>query len=243
MLVVVTLLLVVAWPVGADRYVCQWGDLPPTYVPDANEMSISFDGAGGGLITPTAQTLSLMPAVVPGPVITITVPADLNVLAARVVTATPPANQTDLPTTLTDLLAPSAGPPTPEFLASLQRIYSATAQPETDAIWDRYQREDASLAVDQRVGNAVVKYVVELNRPPNGDSTARPDLLKPNATRGTVRATNGVGVRAKPWGPSGGPALPPGASVEIIPPAEGPWYQIRTAGGTGWVAGLWLDMQ
>lgn len=236
------LALCLAQPLSAERYAVQFGFLPPIYTPDSTEMSLRFDGASAGFQAPTLA--NPVPLAIPSaaPVAAVVVPADPNPALSRVTTSASaaPAN---MPGTLNDLTPGPIGAPTPEFIAALNRVYSSSVQEEVDAVWAKFQSEPDSLPIDQRVGNAVVKFMVQLGTSPGADSSARPDLLKPNATRGTVRSANGLGVRASPWGPPGGAALGSGATVEIIPPADGPWYQVRSGSGTGWVAGLWLDLQ
>lgn len=233
--------LALAPAVRADRYVIQIGDLPPTYVGDATEYCTALEPQSG-MTPPTAKSLSALtvPATVARPGVTVT-PESVG-LASRVATEVPqrqPGEQLDT----TELIEPPTTPPTAEFRDQLARIYSITAPDEIDAIWMWCEREPADLPFGSRVGNAVVRHILALDKPLAGDSTARPDLLKPNATRGTVRANNGVSIRGQPWGAGTGNNIPTGASLEIIPPADGPWYQVRSASGTGWVCGLWLDLQ
>lgn len=236
------LALCLAQPLSADRYAVQFGFLPPSYVPDSTDMSLHFDAATAGFQAPTlANPVPLAIPAAPA-IAAVTVPADPNPALARVTTGQPTA-LLNMPETLADLVPAPSGPPSAEFIAALNRVYSSSVQAEVDAVWGKFQSEPDSLPIDQRVGNAVVKFIIQLGRSPGSDSSARPDLLKPNATRGTVRSANGLGVRSSPWGPPGGAALGSGATVEIVPPAEGPWYQVRSGSGTGWVAGLWLDLQ
>ena len=226
-------------PAFADRYVCRWGDLPEIYTPDSVEMAMHFDGARGGLRPPTTQLPITLPALAAVPAVNVTVPIDPNAAMSRVVTAAAPTTATVV-TRGADLAPPNPGPPSQAFIDALKKVYSASVQAEVDQVWGLFQREPAALPIDQRVGNAVVRFIVRLGKAPGADSTARPDLLKPNATRATVRSANGVGVRSAPWGAPGGAALGSGASIELVPPATGPWYQVKSG---GWVAGIWLDLQ
>lgn len=225
-----------ASPALAERYICQWGNLNEIYTPDAIEMARSIEAAAGGMQPASASIPLNLPALGPIPAVAVTIQADPNAAMNRIVTQ-PASTQPIVATRGADLVPPDPGPPSAEFNAALDRIYSEAVQAERVSIWGLFQREPASLAVDQRVGNAVVKFLVRLGQ---ARGSARPDLLKPNSVRGTVRSANGLGVRSQPWGPAGGAAIGGGAGVDLVPPANGPWYQLRSG---GWVAGIWLDLQ
>jgi hypothetical protein len=223
----------------AERYAVQLNDGPTIYVGDCNEALTNYEPATG-MKAPTPQSLAAL--VVPAAPAPPAVPAGSSTLGARVETA----GQDPTPGTegdLTDVTDPVPMPPDAAFMEALNRVYTITDQNEINAVWAWFQKESPGLALDQRVGNSVVRFIMAVNKAPTGDTNAAPDKLKPEATRGVVRSSNGVGVRASPWGPSGGAAIPSGASLEIIPPAQGPWYKVRTGGGEGWVAGVWLDLQ
>lgn len=232
----VMLALALVAPAFADRYICKWGDLPEIYTPDARSMAGSIEAAAGGMRPASIQIPLALPALGPIAAVNITIPADPNAAMNRIVTQAPPTTATVV-TRGADLAPPSPGPISPEFNAALDRIYSQAVQAEREQIWGLFQREPTTLPLDQRVGNAVVKFLVRVGTA-RGD--ARPDLLKPNSTRGTVRSSNGIGVRSQPWGPPQGAAIGGGAGVDLVPPAQGPWYQLRSG---GWVAGIWLDLQ
>lgn len=134
---------------------------------------------------------------------------------------------------------PPTTPPSAAFLADLANNYSITDQANITALWKWYLKEPSNLDNGEKTGNSVIRQIMAVGGPLVPTSSARPDLLRPNATRGTVRSANGVVSRSTPWGKSGA-SLGQGTSVTIIPPANGVWYNVE---GVGWVCGLWLDLR
>jgi len=220
----------------------QFGDLPPSWVPDSKSLGASLNLVGGGAyLPPSAATLALLnqfPAPNTPVVITIAPPKNPATLKAP---TTPAANPpTHVQSSLDTQLKTPTTTPSAAFTALLKTVYNCTDPKELAILWKRFGTEPASLSLAERVGNAVVKQIVETKRTVAGDSMARPDLLKPAATRGTVRSANGVGVRATPFGTSAGQSLANGSAVDLVPPAQGPWYHLKSG---GWVAGLWINLQ
>lgn len=230
----------VAGDAHADRYVIRVAGLTPVYCSDANEYLISLEPQTG-MRPPTPAALATMttPPVLPPPAVAVT--PEATTLCSRALTEPTPRTQ-GMNAEAAEVIQPPSGPPDAAFLAQLNAVYTITVPEEIQQAWEWYLKEPAGLPIGSRVGNGVTRFIMAIDRPPTGDSAARPDLLKPEATSGTVRSANGVSIRSAPWQPGAGAALPQGAAVTVIPPADGPWYQIQSASGNGWVCGLWVDL-
>ena len=223
----------------ADRYVIQFGDLPNVYSGDSTEYLLSLEPQAG-MLPPTPVTLATItvPAAAPNP--GATVPPEGTTMASTALTEPTPRLQGQT-CDMMDAAAPMGAPYTSDaaFMSALSAVYSITVPAEIQQVYNWYTKEPTGLTTAERVGNGVVKFIMASDKPPTGDANSRPDLLKPQSTGGTVRSANGVAVRAAPWGGPGGAALPSGAALQIVPPANGPWYQLRSG---GWVCGLWVNL-
>lgn len=220
----------------ADRFLVQIGDMKPVYCADAQTYLSSFE-TQTGMRAPTPAMLAAIPAVGAQPNPAVAVTPEAAALANLAVTE-PAQRVQGMHANMSEVIQPQSGPPDAAFLAQLSSIYSITVQAEIQQVWEWYLKEPAALPLSAKVGNGVVRFVMAANRPPTGDTSANPATLKPEATSGRVRASNGVSVRSAPWQPSSGNSLGSGAAVTLVPPANGPWYQLQ---GGGWVCGLWLD--
>ena len=220
----------------ADRYRITVGLMPPSYVSDAQTFSTQLGGKDpvfeaapeGSIPTPPSA-----PAPAPIPL------AENRDQGADAIPPAPPATQLLVAADSDTAHIPENPGPAPDFLGELQTFYFISTPAEVNAIWKWYVKEPAELGYKERTANAVMRQILANNGPLVPSSTARMDLLKPGATRGTVRSSNGLQLRATPWGPING-ALQGGDVVELVPPAQGPWYFIA---GRGWVSGLWMDLR
>lgn len=222
---------------GADRFLVQVGDMRPVYCNDAAGTLVSFE-PNTGMVPPTAATLAAIPVVTGQPVPGVAVDP-LAVTQANRAATEPTPRLEGMHADMGQVIQGQSGPPDAAFLAELNRVYSITAPAEIQQAWEWYLKEPNTLPIGSRVGNGVVRMIMALDRPPTGDTQAAPANLRPEATGGTVRAGNGVSIRSNPWLPGTGNALNTGATVTLVPPANGPWYQLQ---GGGWVCGLWLDL-
>lgn len=229
--------LILCGPLRADHYLVDLPFLDPI---------IQSDGATARALLEPDRALRPISASEPAAIAPVTAPPPPDApppaeraALARGVEAAPPAGPS---IGMDEMAAPRPGPPTAEVLEILRRTYFITAPAEIEIVWAKFNSEKPTLPFKSRIGNAVTRFIVGLGHAPAGDPTARPDRLKPGATRATVRAINGVGVRSEPGGAVTG-SIPRGASVQVIPPAEDVWYRVRTGSGTGWVSGLWLELE
>ena len=228
---------VLASPARADRFLVQIGDLKPVYCGDARTTILQFE-PNTGMVPATVTTLATVPPVTvqPAPGVAVTPEA---VAAANSAANEPTARLQGMHCNMVDVTQPQSGPPDATFLAALNAVYSITAPAEIQQVYEWYLKEPAALALGSRVGNGVVRFIMAVDRAPTGDAASRPDLLKPQATTGRVRSANGVSARGTPWQAGNGGSFANGANLTIVPPADGPWYQVQ---GGGWVCGLWLDL-
>ena len=130
------------------------------------------------------------------------------------------------------------GRPSAAFKAEVARVYSITDPAQIAALWVWYMQEPTSLAEGDRIGNAVVRYILATGQTTN---QARPMGLLPLATTGTVLSTNGLMLCSSPFGPRV-VVMPYGTQLRIVPPADGVWYYVESPQGAGWACGLWLDL-
>lgn len=230
----------IAGEARADRFLLQVGDMRPVYCGDANEYIGSLEPQSGMVPSTPGMLVTLPPPpAAPAPGVAVT-PEAAN-QCNRAATEPTPRLQ-GMPAEMSEVIQPPSGPPDAAFLAQLNAVYSITVPAEIQQAYEWYLKEPAGLPIASRVGNGVVRFIMAVDRSPTGDTAARPDLLKPEATSGTVRSSNGVSIRGAPWQPGAGGAIAQGGAVTVIPPADGPWYQIQSAQGNGWVCGLWLDL-
>lgn len=222
---------------GADRFLVQVGDMRPVYCNDAAGGLASLE-PNTGMVPPNATVIAGMTPMPGQPAPGVAVDPAAVTQANRALTEPTPRLE-GMHANMSEVIQGQSGPPDAAFLAQLNSVYSITAPEEIQQAWEWYLKEPATLPISSRVGNGVVRMIMALDRAPTGDSQAQPSQLRPEATSGVVRATNGVSVRSNPWQPGTGNALGTGATVTLIPPANGPWYQIQ---GGGWVCGLWLDL-
>jgi len=230
-----------AGPALADRYVVQASDLPALYSGDAAEYLLNIEPQSG-MVPFTASLLGTftVPAAPAAPGMA-AAPGAATTCSTAATEATPRLQGE--PCDMTDACGPMPASYTSDtgFTGVMSSIYTAISVPaEIQQIYNWYLKEPGALTVQERVGNGVVRFVMAIDRAPTGDTSSRPDLLKPQSTAGTVRSSNGVGVRGTPWGGPGGAAIANGTALNLVPPADGPWYQVR---GGGWVCGLWLNLQ
>lgn len=205
----------------------------------------TVDGAGlridllrrtGNGVLPLTGTPGLVPAPVSGRAVVVTFGTDD--LGRKAQGLDPVAQPESIVDADTYLAMPESNP-TPVFTARLASIYGLTDPGQVRGIFRWYQGETAMLGEEERVGNAVIRFSLATGDPVGG---SRPDTLAPLATQGVVRSAVGVQVRSRPWGPRSG-ALVDGATLSLIPPAEGPWYHVDTGSGDGWVSGIWLEIR
>ena len=235
------LVLIMTGAARADRFAIHVGDLPAVYSGDANEYLVTLEPLTG-MMPPTPAALAAVVVPPPAPPTNAQVPPEAVTLCSRAMTEPTPRTQ-GMPVEMADVMKPQTGPPDAAFLAQLNAIYTITVPAEIQQVYEWYLKEPAPLAIGSRVGNGVVRFIMAMDRPPTGDANASPAGLKPEATRGTVRSSNGVSIRTAPWQAGSGGAIASGAQVTIIPPADGPWYQVQSGSGNGWVCGLWLNLQ
>lgn len=221
----------------AERYRVTIGNLPPILVDDATSYASQRDPDPAAptrpVIPPTPIPTRPAPQVVPTPTAR---PAPIPPIA----TGLPPVTSADA-----DVMLNSAalGAPTAAYTQSLQENYSITAADEVRQIWFFYAQEPATISDKFRLGNAIIRWMLAVRRPPTGMTTATPTVLPPLATRGTVRAKGGLPVRVAPWGESTNAEYPEGSVLELKAPAHGAWYRVTGPGPTGWVPGMWLDLK
>lgn len=223
----------------ADRFLLQVGDMRPVYCGDSSEYILSLESQAG-MLPPTPALFATVTPPAPAPAPGVAVAADAVLLCNRANTEPTPRLQ-GMRAEMAEIIQPQSGPPDAAFLAALNAVYSITVPDEIQQAYEWYLKEPAALPIGPRVGNGVTRFILAVDRPPTGDTAARPDLLKPEATSGTVRSSNGVSLRNGPWQPDAG-AITQGTALTVIPPADGPWYQVQSPQGNGWVCGLWLDL-
>lgn len=229
--------LVLASAAHADRYRIRIGAAPAMFVNDSESYCAQLGTETGG-VDPVPEAARKLPQAPAAAVPTTALAAGRDRSASAIAAPTPAADavgQVELDT-VTD--AP-ATPPTPEFTSQLAETYGISDPALVTALWKWYLAEPETLGNSERTGNAVIRQITATGGPLVPTSTARPDLLRPEATTGTVRAGNGVTSRVEPWGRNAG-RIEPGTAVIIIPPANGVWYNVV---GRGWVCGHWLDLR
>lgn len=137
-------------------------------------------------------------------------------------------------------VSPTQGGPTAAFRARMADPYRITGEDEVVAAWRYFEQEPAELAEEVRSGNAVIRMVQALGRAPQGGSLARPllDDARKTATRARLRDGAVVVGRTAPWGAQSQTSYSGGTALELVPPASGVWFRLRSG---EWISGLWLE--
>lgn len=231
------LLALLATAASADRYRIRIGAAPAMFVNDSETYCAQLGTETGGVDpVPEAARKLPKPSVAATPTTSMAAGRDRSASSIQAPTSAADATgQVELDT-VTD---PPATPPSAEFTAQLSETYGISDPALVTTLWKWYLAEPETLGNAERTGNAVIRQITATGGPLVPSSTARPDLLRPEATTGIVRAGNGVTSRVEPWGRNAG-RIEPGTAVTIIPPANGVWYNVV---GRGWVCGHWLDLR
>lgn len=230
-------ILLVASAAHAERYRIRIGAAPAMFVNDS-ETYCSQLGTETGGIDPVPESARKLPRESAAATPTTSMTAGRDRSASAVNPPSPQvevAGQSDIDTVSDE----PASPPSAEFTTQLRDTYGISDPAVVTALWKWYLAEPETLGTAERTGNAVIRQISAIGGPLVSTSSARPDLLRPEATAGVVRAGNGVTSRNEPWGRNTG-RIDPGTAVTIIPPANGVWYNVV---GQGWVCGHWLDLR
>lgn len=225
----------------ADRYRVLTSFLPPQLVDDGRSYVKMLELSGGVTFIENANTAppSTPP---PAPPVTITLPATMDpgmAGCAAYRAENPPGTQASM----RHWLVPSPMPIDPAFINRISLYYGFNVPAEQLGAWIFFAR-GGTLPFEDRVRDAAVWWMLLTGRPPSSSSsTARPDLLKPSATRATPRVTVAMALVAAPWGKGTGNFLNAGQNVTLVPPAQGAWYRVKVNGRREWACGIWLDLQ
>jgi len=216
----------------AEEYTISAGTLPPTRALDSVSYSSRLSNGEHGV--PDQQAMPSTTGTVVNPV-PFASSGDSNVVRpSPFEPSLLPKCQVEIEPTLDPDSQPSAS-----FLARVKRVYSMNDEAEQQAVWSWFLAEPSALTEEERIGNAVIRHILATGRSRN---EAKIEALNPTATRGSIRSSNGLTTAASPWGRRG-TILVAGTQLKLIPPADGVWYRIDSSSGSGWICGLWLDLQ